>query len=126
MFSCGLTQELDPLSSPKYKAQSPQKTAENSPPPTKRGFCFRSMAPSKWKSNLYDSNVCVFFFVEINVNTSTGHKRQEVSVDALMARMRTLSQKQDECSESELNQRFKSVEMQVCALKMSINRSNWH
>lgn len=31
-----------------------------------------------------------------------------------MARMRTLSQKQDECSESELNQRFKSVEIQVC------------
>lgn len=41
-------------------------------------------------------------------------KKQEVSVDALMARMRTLSQKQDECSENELNQRFKSVEMQVC------------
>lgn len=40
--------------------------------------------------------------------------QQEVSVDALMQRMRTLSQKQDECSESELNQRFKTVELQVC------------
>lgn len=40
VFSCGLTQELDPLSSQKYK--SPQKTAENSPPPKKRGFTFRT------------------------------------------------------------------------------------
>lgn len=39
--------------------------------------------------------------------------QSEVSVDALMQRMRSLSQKQDECSETELNDRFKTVEMQV-------------
>lgn len=40
-------------------------------------------------------------------------QRQEVSVDALMQRMRSLSQKRNECSETELNDRFKTVEMQV-------------
>lgn len=39
--------------------------------------------------------------------------KQEVSVESLMQRMRTLSQKQDECSETELNYRFKIVEQQV-------------
>lgn len=39
--------------------------------------------------------------------------KQEVSVESLMQRMRTLSQKHDECSETELNYRFKIVEQQV-------------
>lgn len=42
-----------------------------------------------------------------------GPTKQEVSVDALMQRMRNLSQNQNECSETELNDRFKTVEMQV-------------
>lgn len=44
---------------------------------------------------------------------SLGQSKQEVSVDALMQRMRNLSQKRNECSETELNDRFKTVEMQV-------------
>lgn len=44
---------------------------------------------------------------------SIGKSKQEVSVEALMQTMRTLSQKQDECSEIELNNRFKTVEMQA-------------
>lgn len=39
--------------------------------------------------------------------------KQEVSVESPMQRMRTLSQKHDECSETELNNRFKIVEQQV-------------
>lgn len=42
--------------------------------------------------------------------------KQEVSVDALMQRMKTLSEKQDECSEIELSNRFKNVEKQVMIL----------
>lgn len=38
-----------------------------------------------------------------------------------MQRMRNLSQKQNECSETELNDRFKTVEMQV---KEIINHDN--
>lgn len=96
VFSCGLTQQLAPTSSLKYKTQSPQKSPNASPSPTSgRGFTFRTNSNSN--------------------SPPLTEQRQEVSVDALMARMRTLSQKQDECSEMELNQRFKSVEMQVCA-----------
>lgn len=43
-----------------------------------------------------------------------------MSVDALMQRMRTLSQKQSECSETELNDRFKTVEMQAHELPDTI------
>lgn len=88
MFSCGLTQELDPTSSQKYHKISP-KDSGNSSPPSRWGFAFRS-----------NSNSLIL-------------GRQEVSVDALMQRMRSLSQKQSECSETELNDRFKTVEMQV-------------
>lgn len=90
VFSCGLIQDLDPASSQKYKCQSPKET-ETPTTPTKR----------------------------FNFNLLTNAK-QEVSVDALMARMRTLSEKQDECSESELNQRFKSVEIQAHELPATI------
>lgn len=45
---------------------------------------------------------------------------QPSTVDALMARMRTLSERQDECTEIELNQRFKSVEMQAHELSPTI------
>lgn len=39
-----------------------------------------------------------------------------VTVEALMERMKVLSQKQDECSEAELSNRFRSVEMQTAEL----------
>uniref|UniRef100_A0A1I8Q453 Sestrin homolog n=1 Tax=Stomoxys calcitrans TaxID=35570 RepID=A0A1I8Q453_STOCA len=39
-----------------------------------------------------------------------------VTVEALMERMKVLSQKQDECSEAELSNRFKNVEMQTAEL----------
>jgi sestrin 1/3 len=38
------------------------------------------------------------------------------SVDALMARMKVLSEKTDECSETELTNRFKTVEMQAAEI----------
>lgn len=51
---------------------------------------------------------------------SIGQSKQEVSVEALMQTMRTLSQKQNECSEIELNNRFKTVEMQAHELPDTI------
>lgn len=39
-----------------------------------------------------------------------------ISVEALMERMKVLSQNQDECSEAELSNRFKSVELQTAEL----------
>lgn len=53
---------------------------------------------------LYDILIVVF---------QIGQSKQEVSVDALMQRMRFLSQKRNEIDETELNDRFKTVEMQV-------------
>ncbi|XP_037912173.1 sestrin homolog isoform X2 [Hermetia illucens] len=43
-------------------------------------------------------------------------QKQPVSVDALVARMKVLSEKHDECSEAELSNRFKNVEMQAAEL----------
>lgn len=40
VFSCGLTQELDPTSSPKYKSQTPQKTASSSSLSPNKKFSF--------------------------------------------------------------------------------------
>lgn len=57
--------------------------------------------------------VSIIFFLLFIRPSSSGQSKQEVSVDALMQRMRNLSQKQNECSETELNDRFKTVEMQV-------------
>lgn len=60
---------------------------------------------------------------------SLGQSKQEVSVDALMQRMRNLSQKRNECSETELNDRFKTVEMQVNDQKeknISKHSDNFH
>ena len=47
---------------------------------------------------------------------SSIQKQQEVSVEDLMARMKVLSEKQDECSEAELSSRFKKIEMQTAEL----------
>lgn len=46
-----------------------------------------------------------------------------MSVDALMARMKTLSEKQAECSETELSNRFKNVEKQVSPFFNKTNAS---
>ncbi|XP_031638139.1 sestrin homolog [Contarinia nasturtii] len=89
VFSCGLTQELDPTSNQKY-SKNVQKPSDISSP------------PNRFRSSLI------------------GQRRQEVSVDALMQRMRSLSLKQDECSETELNDRFKTVEIQAHELPDTI------
>lgn len=88
VFSCGLTQELDPISSQKYNKR---KVSGNSSPPNRFGFGVRS-----------------------NSNSSIlGQNKQEVTVDALMERMQNLSKTQMECSETELNDRFRTVEQQA-------------
>ncbi|XP_073813541.1 sestrin [Musca autumnalis] len=43
------------------------------------------------------------------------------TVEVLMERMKVLSQKQDECSEAELSNRFKNVEMQTAELPAAAN-----
>lgn len=113
VFSCGLTQELDPISSQKYNKR---KDSGNSSPPSRFGFGYRSNSNSSILGELLE----IFRIGNGNFNNSmlnstvhSGQSKQEVSVDALMQRMRNLSQKQNECSETELNDRFKTVEMQV-------------
>lgn len=119
VFSCGLTQELDPMSSQKLNNKNQQKTGENSSPPSRWGFQFRSNSNSSIFGNFYISKNLLNYIRLIQIYLplifwlKRSGQKQEVSVDALMQRMRTLSQKQNECSETELNDRFKTVEMQV-------------
>jgi len=48
--------------------------------------------------------------------TDTSSENEDVSVDDLMARMKVLSEKPNECNEVELSNRFKNVEQQVSVL----------
>uniref|UniRef100_A0A182PZI5 Sestrin n=1 Tax=Anopheles farauti TaxID=69004 RepID=A0A182PZI5_9DIPT len=94
VFSCGLTQELDGAS---HKIENnnvlTQKTA------------FHRL------NDLYNSQ-----HPENIPNGDDGNIRPEVTVDALMQRMKRLSEKNDECSETELSNRFKHVEQQAAEL----------
>lgn len=130
VFSCGLTQDLDPISSQKYN-KIQQKNNGNTSPPRRWGFHMRSNSNS---SILGEQIIHLYIIIIMNYNFkikmlsnkdihdesmgkqfSTILGRQEVSVESLMQRMQNLSQKQDECSETELNYRFKTVEMQASA-----------
>uniref|UniRef100_A0A182WX33 eIF-4F 25 kDa subunit n=1 Tax=Anopheles quadriannulatus TaxID=34691 RepID=A0A182WX33_ANOQN len=94
VFSCGLTQELDGAS---HKIENnnvlTQKTAFN-----RLNDLYNSQHPENLP-NGDDANI-----------------RPEVTVDALMQRMKRLSEKNDECSETELSNRFKHVEQQAAEL----------
>lgn len=98
VFSCGLTQELD--------------THTTSSQSIYNSLC------NNHNNSSSDSNSRVNGVVMSNEATlnHVGMDGQFAKVDALMEKMKVLSQKTDECSETELSNRFKNVEMQAAEL----------
>uniref|UniRef100_A0A1B0FRK2 Sestrin n=1 Tax=Glossina morsitans morsitans TaxID=37546 RepID=A0A1B0FRK2_GLOMM len=167
VFSCGLTQKLDGLSSPKFKTAQISTATVNVggvtttipyQPPQPPVQIQQTVQPQKTVlseiilnsnaaviagefngsglttnvsvnnvvgagsstalngvNNKKNGNVLVFFcFIKIKDYVLTA--LPSASVEVLMERMKVLSQKQDECTEAELSNRFKSVEMQTAEL----------
>lgn len=94
VFSCGLTQELD---------TSSQKIENN------------NIVPQKTEIEIQNHQ---------NGQEAIGKQQTEVTVDALMQRMKKLSEKSTECSEMELSTRFKSVELQAAELPAVVSRDS--
>lgn len=107
VFSCGLTQQLDTASSPKSKSP-PQKTVLGNLSMNNNN----NVATSKSTNN----NSSLQAIIGTGGNGYQTVQKQAVSVDAIMERMKVLSERQDECSEAELSNRFKNVEMQAAEL----------
>ncbi|XP_014098945.1 sestrin homolog isoform X1 [Bactrocera oleae] len=155
VFSCGLTQKLDGLSSPKLKTApallpaTQQQLSTNQPLPP-----LQQQIPQQQKAvlseitmnnnnnvldhsnhQLYNNNVqniggSASMPTDISIygansngvakHTPSGSPQPNVPVEALVERMKVLSQKHDECSEAELSNRFKSVEMQTAELPAAV------
>lgn len=99
VFSCGLTQELDTTSQSYVDIYNDLVGKEKI-----------------IKSN----NIINGIHIESCVNNANNKKQPQLSsltaVDALMEKMKVLSENCDECTETELSNRFKSVEMQAAEL----------
>lgn len=102
VFSCGLTQELD--------------THTTSSQSIYNSLCNNHQNNSSSDSNNSRVNGVVASNETIHVPSGGGMDGQFAKVDALMEKMKVLSQKTDECSETELSNRFKNVEMQAAEL----------
>ncbi|XP_022225507.2 sestrin homolog [Drosophila obscura] len=165
VFSCGLTQKLDGLSSPKLKSAP---AAVGAPAPLQPVASAVSSVRQTTTTPIHQKTV----LGEISLNNASGcgtkpdynsqnaarnngnaaapapapgavsgdggggggggggaaalngylataqqlPQQHGISVEALMERMKVLSQNQDECSEAELSSRFKNVEMQTAEL----------
>ncbi|KAI8128605.1 Sestrin like protein [Lucilia cuprina] len=168
VFSCGLTQKLDGLSSPKLKTPPATLTAPQTPTGTAamqqqqpfmavENLTQQQQQPQKTvlseitlnnnnnsmdhhNHQVYCNNNAAVAAAAATVSHSSGggavgmpltgvaaatnsvngvnklNAQPSVTVEALMERMKVLSQKQDECSEAELSNRFKNVEMQTAEL----------
>lgn len=103
VFSCGLTQELENAS-------------PIIPPPV--GTNQSSSGSNAGSSSPKISNVAV----DLSTSPKTA-AAQKKAVDVLMAKMLNLSQQSTECSEDELIDRFKSVEMQTAELSPTAGNS---
>ncbi|EDW58721.2 sestrin homolog [Drosophila virilis] len=153
VFSCGLTQKLDGLSSPKLKGAPVSMPPQSPPLPPVDDARQPTTSPiNQQQQQQQQKNV----LGEISLNSSSAgggnNTKQDynntmdnnnsrstgannnfgqhylataelqpqhqcaISVEALMERMKVLSQNQDECSEAELSNRFKSVELQTAEL----------
>lgn len=130
VYSCGRTQELaDVKVSPtpvspaarivQHKPGCNCKNRDQPLPPVSVSVLSVSTAASQAQINVA-KDVPVGTTASPKAKTTgtaaVGPIKQEVSVDALMARMKTLSENQDECSETELSNRFKNVEQQAAEL----------
>ncbi|KAL9913465.1 sestrin isoform 1-T3 [Glossina fuscipes fuscipes] len=149
VFSCGLTQKLDGLSSPKFKTTQISTATVNVggvtttipyQPPQPPVQIQPTVQPQKTVLSeiILNSNAAVIagefngsgLTTNVSVNNVVGagsstalngvnNKKNALpsaTVEVLMERMKVLSQKQDECTEAELSNRFKSVEMQTAEL----------
>lgn len=162
VFSCGLTQKLDGLSSPKFKSPptSLQKTvlcdittANNNnvmPEPTTTvngagnggsagggggpqqpfnnnssvGNTGGGVVGGVVTSDLLEGGGCgVGGSLNSTSNGVNSSQLPGVTVEALMERMKVLSQKPNECSEAELSNRFKNVEMQTAELSTVVSEA---
>ncbi|XP_060660850.1 sestrin homolog isoform X1 [Drosophila nasuta] len=155
VFSCGLTQKLDGLSSPKLKgapvsldpATRQTTTSPINPQIQLQQQQQQQLQLQQQQQQQQQKNV----LGEISLNNGSGSssigvginggatdnkgnaasngfgqhylataqqqpQQHGISVEALMERMKVLSQNQDECSEAELSNRFKSVELQTAEL----------
>jgi len=104
VFSCGLTQELENTSSQSSRSTVSQQHLEKTDEPAQLPQLPEIIEVShplssspKDSSNKLDASV-------------------DLGVDALMARMKNLSEKSPECNETELSNRFKNVEQQAVEL----------
>lgn len=124
VFSCGLTQQLDSRSSPKLKPSPSQKTVFKTSINNNNLVIEQTVINNNIisNSNVMQQTNCRKIANNGDLNDSKQtligpkHIQQEVSVEDLMARMKVLSEKQDEYSEIELNSRFKKIEMQTAEL----------
>ncbi|EDV36681.1 uncharacterized protein Dana_GF13078, isoform A [Drosophila ananassae] len=148
VFSCGLTQKLDGLSSPKLK--TPPVTMDQSSQPGV--LCQTTNTPIDPQKTVlteislnnakpdYNSQAAAGpngggIGLGLSAGSAMGDagpgpmdlngylataqqlpQQHGISVEALMERMKVLSQKQDECSEAELSSRFQKVEQQTAEL----------
>lgn len=73
------------------------------------------------KNSLHSSKIATPLLIEDT--DETYKKQQEVTVEALMATMKVLSETPNECTEAELSNRFKNVEKQAAELPAVIKHS---
>ncbi|XP_055837060.1 sestrin homolog isoform X2 [Episyrphus balteatus] len=111
VFSCGLTQQLDSLSSPKSTSPTQKTVLSNLPIDNNNVMDLKLTS-----NNNLDKNVSTVDGKNGLSSNAGVQNKSGVSVEALMERMKVLSEKPDECSEAELSNRFKSVELQTAEL----------
>lgn len=101
VFSCGLTQELD---------ASSQRIENN------------NVVPQKTETLHHNYHHYNNLHIHQNGQEAIKPPQSEVTVDALMQRMKKLSENNTECTETELSNRFKNVELQAAELPAVIPR----
>ncbi|KAJ6643123.1 Sestrin like [Pseudolycoriella hygida] len=103
VFSCGLTQELENTSSQSNRSAVPQQHVEKTEEPAQIPQLPEIEVSHPLSSSPKDSHSKLDATIDLGV-------------DALMARMKNLSERSPECNEAELSNRFKSVEQQAVEL----------
>lgn len=125
VFSCGLTQELDAsLKTQKGGVinEVPEKKPSTTPP-----FIQKLLDQQKQNSQQVEngkrplSNSTIVLEPKKALTNVIINANGTDNIDALMKRMQDLSEKKISCSETEMNNRFKSVELQVINLKIIFN-----
>ena len=126
VFSCGLNQELDASLKNEPDAIVVEESAAEIKPSTtppflqrlkleqQRQLMLREQEENNKKSILQQNNSQTL--VNGSGSGSVGSASNNDNIEMLMKRMQDLSEKKKECSEMELSNRFKNVELQVSAL----------